>query len=178
MTSNSDRIPEVLETEVVYENSFLTVKRIRQHIAQGHIANFFIREEADVVVCLPVTSAGEFVMLREFRVGPGKYLMEIPGGCVDENESPELAARRETIEEVGYDGELVHLASTFVSAYSTARKHIYIMLNAVKIRDPVCESQDLAEPRILDKEALLAVVSDGNLTDFDAALAAIRYLHL
>jgi len=35
---------------------------------------------------------------------------------------------------VGYDGELVYLASTFVSAYSSARKHIYLILNAVWVR--------------------------------------------
>ena len=117
-------------------------------------------------------------MLKEFRAGPGKYLMEIPGGCVDENEGPEVAARRETIEEVGYDGELVHLVTTFISAYSTARKHIYLMLGAVKVAEPMHEPQDLAKPYLLDKEAFLSVVSEGNLTDLDAALAAVRYLHI
>ncbi|MDQ0996027.1 ADP-ribose pyrophosphatase YjhB (NUDIX family) [Phyllobacterium ifriqiyense] len=103
MTNKDDPAPEILETETVYSNPFLTVKRIRQRTPLGNTATFFIREEAAVAVCLPVTSEGCFVMLKEFRAGPGKYLMEIPRGCVDENEGPEVAARRETIEEVGYD---------------------------------------------------------------------------
>ncbi|MHC1548790.1 NUDIX hydrolase [Phyllobacterium sp. K27] len=178
MTIKDDPTPEILGTETVYSNPFLTVKRIHQRMPFGNTATYFVREEADVAVCLPVTSDGLFVMLKEFRAGPGKYLMEIPGGSVDRNEEPELAARRETIEEVGYDGQLVHLATTFVSAYSTARKHIYLMLDAVKVAEPICEPQDLAEPYLLDKESFLSVVSEGNLTDLDAALAAVRYLGL
>lgn len=90
---------EVLETEMVYENPFLTVKRVRQHMIQGHTANLFIREEAHAAVFLPVKPVGQFVMLKELRVGPGKFLMEIPGGGADKNENPEHAACRKTIKD-------------------------------------------------------------------------------
>ncbi|QND52448.1 NUDIX hydrolase [Phyllobacterium sp. 628] len=142
----------------------------------GNIASFFLRDEPDEAVCLPVDRDKHFILLEEYRPGPARFLMKIPGGCVDPREAPTDAAQREVLEEVGYGGELVHLASTYISAYSNARKHIYLMLNAVKIADPVQEPQDLARTIRVNYETFEAIVSEGNMTDLDAALAALRYL--
>lgn len=45
------------------------------------------------------------VMIRQFRIGIEDYVLELPGGIVDRNESPLIAGRRELSEETGYIGE-------------------------------------------------------------------------
>ncbi len=50
---------------------------------------------------LPLTSAGEVFLIRQFRRAAGGYLWEIPAGTLEPGEAPAACARRELAEEAG-----------------------------------------------------------------------------
>ena len=54
------------------------------------------------VVILPILDAEHVVLLRNFRFVIGETLWEVPAGTVEPNEELEACARRELIEETGY----------------------------------------------------------------------------
>ena len=57
----------------------------------------------DWVMILALTPENEAVMVRQYRHGTEQICLELPGGLVDpEDESPELSAQRELLEETGY----------------------------------------------------------------------------
>ena len=68
----------------------------------GKEHSFYYIDTADWVNVIPVTQDNEVVMVRQFRHGSQGVSLEIPGGLVDPGEQPELAARRECLEETGY----------------------------------------------------------------------------
>ncbi|QJX48825.1 NUDIX hydrolase [Hymenobacter taeanensis] len=49
------------------------------------------------------TQTQQYVLTRQYRVGPEKELVELAAGMVDGGEEPEEAVRREVQEELGYD---------------------------------------------------------------------------
>jgi 8-oxo-dGTP pyrophosphatase MutT (NUDIX family) len=53
---------------------------------------------------IPLTAAGEVVLVRQWRHGVKDFTLEIPGGLVDPGETPAEAAVREVREETGYAG--------------------------------------------------------------------------
>ena len=75
---------------------------------------FVVIESRDWVNVIPITADGHVVLVRQYRHGVESPSLEIPGGVIDEGESPLQAAQRELSEETGYQGERVQfLGSTW-----------------------------------------------------------------
>ncbi|MBN2418476.1 MAG: NUDIX hydrolase, partial [Deltaproteobacteria bacterium] len=63
---------------------------------------FYIFESKEWVNIIPVTKDKEIVLIRQYRHGVGDIILEIPGGIVEEDDTPLGAAVRELKEETGY----------------------------------------------------------------------------
>ena len=69
--------------------------------------DFFILESSDWVNIIPITRENNVVLVQQYRHGTREVTLEIPGGLVEKNDTPEEAARRELIEETGYDAQKI-----------------------------------------------------------------------
>jgi 8-oxo-dGTP pyrophosphatase MutT (NUDIX family) len=100
---------ERLTSEVAYACRVFTIRRDRSRFSRDRAEHdFHVLESSDWVNIIPVTPAREVVFVRQFRHGIGDCTLEIPGGMVDADDpSPLVAARREMIEESGYDSDRI-----------------------------------------------------------------------
>ena len=71
-------------------------------VPAGVTHDFVQIRSPDWVQVIPFTPSGEIVMVKQYRAGPGKVTLEIPGGLLDPGEDPATAAARECLEETGY----------------------------------------------------------------------------
>jgi len=69
----------------------------------------FLRVDApDWVNIIAVSTAGQMVLVEQYRHGTDEVTLEIPGGAVDPGESPHTAASRELEEETGFQPREMH----------------------------------------------------------------------
>jgi ADP-ribose pyrophosphatase len=68
----------------------------------GRTHRFFILESPSWVNVIPLTPENEVVLVRQYRHGIGEVTLEIPGGLVEDGDTPQAAAQRELYEETGY----------------------------------------------------------------------------
>ncbi len=80
--------------------SLRTDRAISPRTGKEH--DFFILESSPWVNVIPLTPEQEVVLVRQYRHGTRNVTLEIPGGLVEQSDTPEQAARRELFEETGY----------------------------------------------------------------------------
>jgi 8-oxo-dGTP pyrophosphatase MutT (NUDIX family) len=76
-------------------------------------------QSSDFVVIIAKNLDGSLILVRQFRHGVEAMTLELPAGHVDAGQTPEEAARRELLEETGYEAE--HLTLVGKLSPSTAR---------------------------------------------------------
>lgn len=85
----------------------LRAKRMRASHIEYEDDFYYIRAN-DWVNIIPVTEAGEVILIEQHRHGTGETSLEIPGGIIDQGETdPKAAGIRELEEETGYRPETV-----------------------------------------------------------------------
>ena len=85
------------------EYKVFSVQRIKsRHIDSHREGLFSVISSPNWVNIFALTPNDEVVLIRQFRHGTHSVVTEIPGGMIDEGESPLKAAQRELQEETGY----------------------------------------------------------------------------
>ena len=92
-----------LEREEIADCRIFTVERSRaQSPVDGAARTFYRLQSPDWAQILPITAAGEAVLVRQYRHGSGRITLEVPAGLVEPGEDPAATAVRECLEETGY----------------------------------------------------------------------------
>ena len=71
----------------------------------GKDHDFYLLDSSDWVNVIPLTPEGKVILVKQYRFGSKEFSLEIPGGMLDEGDSPAGAAVRELMEETGYGGD-------------------------------------------------------------------------
>jgi ADP-ribose pyrophosphatase len=77
--------------------------------AQGGGQPHYVIQGLDFVVIVAVTRQGQILLVRQFRAAAAAVTLELPAGHLDPGETPEQAARRELLEETGYEADTFEL---------------------------------------------------------------------
>ena len=103
-----------LETALVYEGSFMQVRKDSVRLPDGAVSSREYITHPGAVAVLALLDNGKLVMERQFRYAPQREFIEIPAGKIDLSEDIVRTAQRELLEETGYAAsEWTHLATTW-----------------------------------------------------------------
>lgn len=139
-----------------------------------------VLETPDWVNVLALTPERELVVIRQYRFGAAAVTTEIPGGIVDDGESPESAARRELAEETGYTGGTWHSLGHCEPnpAFQTNRCYHWLARDVIRTADPVQDSGEDITVGTLPLEAVKAAVASGEIRHALILSALFRILDL
>jgi ADP-ribose pyrophosphatase len=135
-------------------------------------------EHPEAAAIVPFISEDRVLMVRQFRYALGKETLEIPAGKMDPGERPEACARRELLEETGFDAELVQSVLTYAPAigYSNELIHVFSARQLRKTRAEVDE-REITSVEEVSLDQLRDMVKRGLVED-GKTLLALAFLGL
>jgi len=71
---------------------------------------------------------GNVILIKQYRISVDDYIVEIPAGRLESGEKPDVSARRELMEEVGYEAQSLQLISEYYSGVGFSTEKMYIFL--------------------------------------------------
>jgi ADP-ribose pyrophosphatase len=118
----------------------------------------------------------EVIVVNEFRYPVG-YVLEIPAGNVDKNETPLKCAKRELLEETGYKAKkFEHLIKFFPKlGYNTQIIDCYVATELVKISEPNLDENELITVKKIKFKKLLNMIKNDKISASYTICAALTY---
>ena len=177
-----DRKWHVLRREELYSMApWLALYRETVELPNGKIIDDYHQLDLpDFTVVVARTPTGKTIVVRQYKHGVRRISLTLPGGMVDTDEVPVMAAQRELLEETGYTAEEWHHLGSFTSHgnLGAGRGHYYQAINALRIQPPNSGDLEEMEVLLLSKVDLSRSLWNGNVALLNHALViSLSQLH-
>ena len=148
-------------------------------LPSGQTTEYDMLDGGFTACVLPITSEGAVVVARQFRPGPEKILLELPGGGIDPEEDPMHGAARELLEETGYAGDLQYIGQCYNDAYNTRLTYSFVATNCHKVAEPHNDHFDeITEPIEMSLTDFRDHLRGGQLSDVATGYLGLDFLGL
>lgn len=131
-----------LGKEQVYSGPVFDLVKVFLQLPDNRERSYDLIEHHGSVTIVPVDDQGLVYFVRQYRVGAGHTLLELPAGVLEQDEDPLVSAERELQEEIGMGArELKRLGSFFLAPGYTS-EHMTIFLARGLYSSPLEPDED------------------------------------
>lgn len=128
-------------------------------LANGNFLDATIFEFRSWANILALTKDNEVLLVRQYRHGVCDVLWELPGGVVEDGEDPLEGARRELLEETGYQaGRMIPIGELFPNpALQTNTLYCFLALDVERVGEQSLDAGEDIEVHLVPLEELIGM---------------------
>ena len=155
-----------LSTEQIYKGTLLDVRRDEITLPNGKTSAREYIKHPGAACIIPVLPEGNIALIKQYRYPVQSEMIELPAGKLDPGEKPEVCAKRELEEEIGYSaGKLTFVCNIHPAiGFASEKMWIYLAKDLVKTVENTDHDEFLVlMPTHLDDA--IKMVWDGKITD-------------
>ncbi|HPN54991.1 MAG TPA: NUDIX hydrolase [Candidatus Moranbacteria bacterium] len=167
-----------LSREEVFSKYSRKIEKVIYKLPDGTESDFYLKKEEPTICVLAFTENNEVILAKQFRPGPDEIVLELPGGKMEDGETPKQAIERELLEETGYKGKAKFVTEALDCAYSTMRRQCFVATGCKKVAEPQNTSSEICETVLLPLDEFRNLLRSGKMTDVEVGYLGLDYLGL
>lgn len=170
---------DAVEPSFIYKGRILNLKLADVKHSGGRTSKYEIIEHVPCVAVVPICDNGNIMLIKQFRKAVEKELIEIPAGCMEEDETAEETAIRELQEEIGYKPQTLSRIGGFYSSPGCCTEYLHVFI-AQKLLKSRLYAEDTDDIEITEApfEKAMEMVEDGTICDAKTIAALLMYQNL
>jgi len=169
---------QVIESRDVYDGMICDIRIDDIKISDDIEIRREVILQKPTVSVLPIDDDGKILLVRQYRHPIGRYAYEIPAGFIEDGETPQECAARETAEEIGFKpGRLDFVCAIHPAiGISNMESHIFIGRDLVETGQSLDHDEFLTvERRGLDE--CMAMIKTGEISSAQTVVALLAYFY-
>ena len=165
----------ILSTEPVFDGHLLKIYVNTVQLPDGRTALREVIRHPGAVAVVPFDVEGNVLLIRQYRAGIDRDIIEIPAGLLEAGEDPAACAEREMREETGYRPATLESLGGYHVAPGYNDEYIHLYLARDLEPAPLAQdSEEFLELVRLPFDESLAMVERGEINDSKTIIALFK----
>lgn len=157
---------KVLDSKYIIQRPWATLRVDRLEMPSGHIKEeYYVLEYPTWVNMIGITEDNQILFVRQYRHGSQSIMVELPAGVVEDGEDPEVAARRELLEETGYAfDDCEYICELFANPATSGNiTYTYLLTGGKKVQEQELDDSEDIEVVLMDIEEAKQFLFDNKI---------------
>jgi ADP-ribose pyrophosphatase len=165
-------------SEVPYNTEYRKMSKVKYLMPDGKTKNYDVIQGKNIAAIVAFTLENKIILVKQYRPGPHKILLELPAGVIEPKENPKKAVARELLEETGYKGNIKFVGTSLMGGYNKSIRYSYVATDCVKVAEPTPDEYEYVEPVVVNLDQFCKQLRAGRLTDVATGYLVLDYLKL
>jgi 8-oxo-dGTP pyrophosphatase MutT (NUDIX family) len=146
---------KTIDSKYIIQRPWATLRVDKLEMPNGNIKDeYYVLEYPTWVNMVAITEDNQVIFVKQYRHGASQIMVELPAGVVEENEDPEIAARRELLEETGYAfDDISYVCELYANpATSGNLTYTYLLTGGRKVQEQELDPSEDIDVVLMDLE--------------------------
>lgn len=167
---------ELKYSELIYRGKIFNIRRDTLTLKSGREVLREVVEHRGAVAIIPLLDTDKLVLVKQYRHPTRETLIELPAGTLEEGETPLACAKRELLEETGYEaGEIKELFKCYLAPGYSTELMTFFLARDLKRKKTKREPDEDIEVLVVDLAKAIHMIKKGDIRDAKS-ICGILYL--
>jgi ADP-ribose pyrophosphatase len=165
---------DTLDSKYLWQSRWYNLRQDRLRTPEGREFTYTLVDHPGAAWVVPVTAEGQVALIWQYRYAVDDWCYEVPAGGLSPDLTPEEAARRELLEEIGGTAADLRYVGQFYTSNGISNEIAYVYLaTGVELGRTQREPTELMEIRLVPVEEAIRMAREGEISDGPSALALL-----
>jgi ADP-ribose pyrophosphatase len=165
---------QLMKSDEILSTPWLTISKNQYEIGDGNtLDDYYVIQRSDFVLAVALEN-NKLLLVRQYRPATDRFYISLPAGYLRREESPELAAKRELLEETGFNATTCTLIGELHPLSGYIKSTAYIVLcEGLRADTDDIDHMEIDEVMRLDWNNVLQMIVSGEINEMQAVSAIL-----